>query len=169
MVRLRSSTLNLFAYALVTATLLFSLYSGYRAYTSFPSNGPEKITASRILLTKQDSGLKSGTISPEAPQSSPCPKVVSSRPRILSTAAIVHNPRRYHVLTTCQGFSNHWQIRIHYYWYALCHIAALTISLTIHASHLDMQKTSMQSMYAFMHPLTDPALRIQVQATEGGL
>jgi len=29
----------------------------------------------------------------------------------------VHNPRRYHVITSAQGFANHWQARIHYYWW----------------------------------------------------
>lgn len=36
------------------------------------------------------------------------------RPRIISTAALLHNPRRYHVVTTAQGFSNHWQVRAHH-------------------------------------------------------
>lgn len=40
-----------------------------------------------------------------------CPKA-DDQPKaapILSSAAILHNPRRYHVVTTVQGFSNHWQ------------------------------------------------------------
>ena len=133
MVRLRSSTLNLFAYALVTAALLFSLYSGYRV--SFPSStsstGQEKVAGSRVLL--RDTGLQSGgTIEAPSSSNSPCPRAVPSRSRILSTAAIVHSPRRYHVLTTCQGFSNHWQIRIHYYWYVYIRscMAALWIYVT---------------------------------------
>ena len=115
--RLRSSTLNGFAYALVTAALLFSLYCGFRA--SFPSSGNSgsDVQGSRILLTRQGTAVKVEADPPVEVVQSPCPKVaVPQRHRIISSSVIVHNPRRYHVLTTCQGFSNHWQVRIHYYW-----------------------------------------------------
>lgn len=36
--------------------------------------------------------------------------------KIVTSAASVHNPRKYHLVTTCQGFANHWQARVHYYW-----------------------------------------------------
>ena len=116
--RLRSSTLNSFAYALVASALIFSLYCGFRA--SFPSSSSGGSgSSSRFLLTQHPvqrlTTLDSAAAAPPL-ASSPCPKAVPVRASIISASVILHNPRRYHVLTTCQGFSNHWQVRIHYYW-----------------------------------------------------
>ncbi|GAX78872.1 hypothetical protein CEUSTIGMA_g6311.t1 [Chlamydomonas eustigma] len=49
---------------------------------------------------------------------SPCPDaVVVNKINVISSSVVIHNSRKFHVLTTCQGFANQWQIRIHYYWY----------------------------------------------------
>ncbi|GFH15987.1 uncharacterized protein HaLaN_12328, partial [Haematococcus lacustris] len=44
---------------------------------------------------------------------------VPSEPTALPspTSKPTSNPRQYHVITSAQGFGNHWQARIHYWWY----------------------------------------------------
>ncbi|GFH27710.1 uncharacterized protein HaLaN_26080, partial [Haematococcus lacustris] len=46
-------------------------------------------------------------------------EVLPSEPTALPspTSQPTSNPRQYHVITSAQGFGNHWQARIHYWWY----------------------------------------------------
>lgn len=121
--RSRPATLDLLAYALIATALIFSLYSALHANwldeaSSGGGGGP-----GRKLVTNSGSG---DAIIADTPRAAidleqlatkvpPCPE---AKPviKIMSSAAYVHNPRKYHLVTTCQGFSNQWQARIHYYW-----------------------------------------------------
>ena len=60
-----------------------------------------------------------------AHEETPCPKAEVKEVTKVETKTVTqlvygvsaHNERAYHVVTTAQGFPNHWQARIHYYWY----------------------------------------------------
>jgi len=46
----------------------------------------------------------------------PCP-TSSSKSGLLPARESIENTRKYHTVTTTFGFANHWQARIHYYWF----------------------------------------------------
>ena len=106
------------------AALSLACYSAFRAYQSIQSPMIDESAASpdlkesRKLLREEKSSSsvelellnqKLNSISEQI--SHPCPTTAAVVP------TLTKNPRLFHVLTTCQGFSNHWQVRVHYYWY----------------------------------------------------
>ena len=115
--RLRLTTI---AAILVAGALGFSLHAGLR------SSGNGGRLARRIVISNGDGEEHTQQQHVEAPKvvCPVCAKCPDPKPQapatvqqiIVSAAASVENPRLYHVVTTCQGFSNHWQARIHYYW-----------------------------------------------------
>ena len=110
----------------LVAALLFACYSGYRAYES--SQMHQEGNADQIRSERESDNrklLRGDSLSSSSYQeindklniiteslSHPCPTATAA---IVPTLTV--NPRLFHVLTTCQGFSNHWQARVHYYWY----------------------------------------------------
>jgi hypothetical protein len=113
--------LDIAAYSLVSGAILFSLFCVLR--TNWSQQQPIGHAGTQRLLSGLETGAEAGakaiTLSQRAlvdspVVQSPCP---TSKPlQIVSSAVNIHNPRKYHLVTTCQGFSNHWQARIHYYW-----------------------------------------------------
>lgn len=131
------SLLDLSAYGLVGCALLFSAYCVLRVDWSIEGSGDGGAVARKLVTTgsggaviekiaaggqeKQagvNSPLQAGAIGIEGQKAreKPCPEVQRLAPRIMSAAVSVRNPRKYHLVTTAQGFSNAWQARIHYYW-----------------------------------------------------
>ncbi len=125
--RVRSSHLRFAAHALVAAALLFSLYCGVRANWVSKSEGGGSVRRNVLAFNTRGASSIDGPHAPREvvvvePKASPCPQ---AHPQLLSSSVLIHNPRKFHVLTTCQGFSNHWQIRIHYYWSVVLSTARL--------------------------------------------
>lgn len=118
----------------IAAALLFFLYSVLQAGTGGQSTGSNSLGAS-LGGSGRRSLVRIGTPDGQSPQTDagalvaathpPCPEAKTNTVVKQETVTVtklvygstVQNPRAYHVVTTTQGFSNHWQARIHYYWY----------------------------------------------------
>lgn len=117
--------LSSIAAGLITCAVVFSLYTAFRP-TSTSAPGLSR----RIVISGEGEVSRGGVsrappcpICPKCPVASPAKPAKPAAPLaparvVLSSSAQLNlqNSRRYHVVTTCQGFSNHWQARIHYYW-----------------------------------------------------
>ncbi|GLC53212.1 hypothetical protein PLESTB_000720300 [Pleodorina starrii] len=110
----------------VAAALVFFLYSVYQASTGSSGGAGAAAGALGSLRTRNLihlTGQASGSSASSASSASPCPaaEVVHDTKTVTVTKLVygstVQNHRAYHVVTTAAGFSNHWQARIHYYWY----------------------------------------------------
>lgn len=80
------------------------------------------ISSTAVPLLQQTTPLKehgSYTVSPK--EESPPPPSPSPPPVPVVTEVVVVNSkpsaRAFHIVTTAQGTPNHWQARVHYYWY----------------------------------------------------
>ncbi|PNH03274.1 putative cytochrome c-type heme lyase [Tetrabaena socialis] len=79
----------------------------------------------RVGAGDSSAGAKLAATSPAVVAAqSPCPEApekAATTTTVLVTKLVygstVQNPRAYHVVTTAAGFSNHWQARVHYYWF----------------------------------------------------
>ncbi len=118
----------------IAAALLFFLYSVLQAGTGGQSTGSNSFGAS-LGGSARRSLVRMGTLNGQSTQTDagallaakqpPCPEAKTNTVVKQETVTVtklvygstVQNPRAYHVVTTTQGFSNHWQARIHYYWY----------------------------------------------------
>ena len=123
----RSRRLNLLAVGLISAAVLFAIYCGLQAsFGGFGSKDPGK-GSTRLLLKNGEGGSgaqnatspagssSTGGVLPgqqQQQQAAVLPPVIKP-----STHVSVRNSRKYHTITTTQGFANHWQARIHYYWF----------------------------------------------------
>ena len=86
--------------------------------TQHNSGGLHRRTLVRVGAEEDGSGEGDGQV-----VAKPCPKAeqVVKTETVTVTKLVygstLQNPRAYHVVTTVAGFSNHWQARIHYYWF----------------------------------------------------
>ncbi|KAG1669891.1 hypothetical protein FOA52_002417 [Chlamydomonas sp. UWO 241] len=129
----RRYLLDIAAYGLVGCALLFSAYCVLRVNWSIEGSANGGTVARKLVTTGSGGNVKvlekqAGVTSPlqagavigiegQQAKEKPCPEIHAVAPRIMSAAVSVRNPRKYHLVTTAQGFSNAWQARIHYYWY----------------------------------------------------
>lgn len=123
----RSRRLNLLAVGLISAAVLFAIYCGLQAsFGGFGSKDPGK-GSTRLLLKNGEGGSgaqnatspagssSTGGVLPgqqQQQQAAVLPPVIKP-----STHVSVRNSRKYHTITTTQDFVQHWQARIHYYWF----------------------------------------------------
>jgi hypothetical protein len=124
--RVRSSNVNFLGICLIAIALAVSGCFGILVVLRTPGNGDSRIVNSHELLAPGRRSLyhqSAGDVSlqhteqqqqqqpcPACPTCSPAPVVVSKPPEVLSTSHYLKNPRKYHVVTTTAGFSNHWQV-----------------------------------------------------------
>ncbi|GLI67444.1 hypothetical protein VaNZ11_011637 [Volvox africanus] len=112
----------------VAAAVIFFLYSVFQASLggsgggSGVSNGARALGfRSRTLINLNSKGQSASDQAEGSASPSPCPEAPVRKETVTVTKLVygstVQNPRAYHVVTTAAGFSNHWQARIHYYWY----------------------------------------------------
>ncbi|KAJ9512188.1 hypothetical protein QJQ45_012658 [Haematococcus lacustris] len=126
--RQRYGNVQMVGLFLIVAALLFSVYSSFSSNTAPDSEGKDAgpIMRRSILLGKGVSMAEDveaiATPCPSCPSCRPAnsqAEVLPSEPTALPspTSKPTSNPRQYHVITSAQGFGNHWQARIHYWWY----------------------------------------------------
>ncbi|KAG2433123.1 hypothetical protein HYH02_012825 [Chlamydomonas schloesseri] len=120
----------------VVAAVLFFGYSVFQASTGSGSSSGGGVSGlnthhhsgglnrrTLVRVGAEEGGDGDGGDGTHVEVAKPCPKAepVVKTETVTVTKLVygstLQNPRAYHVVTTVAGFSNHWQARIHYYWF----------------------------------------------------